>query len=87
MSGSRLAGRHCCSGEGLITVTFPGVLLGGAAFIIQNFGVFGYPMAYCHRQSFWRGELPLWNPLRDSAINNSPFKRLGLNRRGWPRRS
>jgi hypothetical protein len=63
---------RCCSG-GLITVTFPGVLLGGAAFIIQDFGVFGYPMAYSHRRSFWRGELPLWNPLSNFGL---PFLAL-----------
>ena len=46
----------------LIVATFPAVLLGGRTFIIRDFGLFGYPLAYFHRQSFWRGELPFWNP-------------------------
>ena len=52
----------------LIFVTFPGVLLGDTTFIIRDFGLFGYPVAYFHRQSFWRGELPLWNPLSNCGL-------------------
>ena len=52
----------------LIVATFPGVLLGGTTFIIRDFGLFGYPLAYFHRQSFWRGELPLWNPLSHCGL-------------------
>ncbi|MGO8925447.1 MAG: YfhO family protein [Limisphaerales bacterium] len=54
---------------GLLTVaTFPGVLLGSTTFIIRDFGMFGYPLAYFHRQCFWRGELPLWNPLSNCGL-------------------
>jgi hypothetical protein len=52
----------------LIAATFPGVLLGGTTFIIRDFGLFGYPVAYFHQQSFWRGELPLWNPLSHCGL-------------------
>src|ERR1035438_7349879 len=52
----------------LVVTTFPGVLLGGTTFIIRDFGLFGYPLAYFHRQSFWRGELPLWNPLSNCGL-------------------
>ena len=52
----------------LIFATFPGVLLGGTTFITRDFGLFGYPLAYFHRQSFWRGELPLWNPLSHCGL-------------------
>jgi hypothetical protein len=52
----------------LIVATFPGVLLGSTTFIIRDFGLFGYPSAYFHRQSFWRGELPLWNPLSNCGL-------------------
>ena len=52
----------------LIGATFPGVLLGGTTFIIRDFGMFGYPLAHFHRQSFWRGELPLWNPLSNCGL-------------------
>jgi hypothetical protein len=52
----------------LVAAAFPGVLLGGATFIIRDFGMFSYPVAYFHRQSFWRGELPLWNPLNNCGL-------------------
>jgi hypothetical protein len=52
----------------LIVATFPGVLLGGATFIIRDFGMFSYPVACFHRQRFWRGELPLWNPFNNCGI-------------------
>jgi hypothetical protein len=52
----------------LIVATFPGVLLGGTTFIIRDFGMFGYPLAHFHRQSFWRGELPLWNPFNHCGL-------------------
>jgi hypothetical protein len=46
----------------LIVATFPAVVLGGRSFITRDFGMFGYPLAYFHRESFWQGELPFWNP-------------------------
>jgi len=52
----------------LVVVTFPGVLLGGTTFIIRDFGLFSYPVAYFHRQCFWRGELPLWNPFNNCGL-------------------
>src|ERR1035441_10962924 len=61
----------------LILAAFPGVLLGGRTFVIRDFGMFGYPLAYFHRQSFWRGELPLWNPDRKSTRLNSSH--LGIS--------
>jgi hypothetical protein len=44
------------------------VLLGGTAFIIRDFGMFSYPVAHFHRQCFWRGELPLWNPFNNCGL-------------------
>jgi hypothetical protein len=52
----------------LILAAFPGVLLGGTTFIIRDFGMFSYPVAYFHRQCFWRGELPLWNPFNHCGL-------------------
>ena len=52
----------------LVVATFPGVLLGGTTFIIRDFGLFSYPVAYFQRQCFWRGELPLWNPLSSCGL-------------------
>lgn len=31
--------------------------------MLRDYGVFGYPLAHYHRESFWAGEIPLWNPL------------------------
>ena len=36
----------------LIAVAFPGVLFGGTTFIIRDFGMFSYPVAFFHRQCF-----------------------------------
>ena len=52
----------------LIFATFPGVLLGSTTFIIRDYGMFGYPLAYFHRQCFWRGESPLWNPYSNCGL-------------------
>ena len=30
--------------------------------------MFSYPVAYFHRQCFWRGELPLWNPFNNCGL-------------------
>jgi hypothetical protein len=37
-------------------------------FFFRDFGYFGYPLAYYHRESFWQGHLPLWNPLNDCGL-------------------
>jgi len=47
----------------LIFAVYPEVLTGQATFFHRDFAVFGYPLAFYHRESFWRGEMPLWNPL------------------------
>ena len=47
----------------LIVGTFWDVLLGSRTFIFRDFGMFSYPCASFHREAFWRGEMPLWNPL------------------------
>jgi len=44
------------------------VLLGSASFVLRDFSVFGYPIAHYHRECFWRGELPLWNPLNNCGL-------------------
>ena len=52
----------------LIFATFPGVLVGGTTFVTRDFGMFSYPVAFFHRQCFWRGELPLWNPFNNCGL-------------------
>ena len=47
----------------LIIVCFPLVVAGLETFFYRDFSSFGYPLALYFRESFWRGEIPLWNPL------------------------
>jgi len=54
----------------LIFAAFPKVLLGLESFYYRDYGVLGYPFVYYHHAAFWRGELPLWNPLSNCG---APF--------------
>src|SRR5947207_6056064 len=60
-----LSGNH--SGASIFAA-YPEVILGMAAFFFRDFGYFGYPLAFHHRNSFWRGEVPLWNPLNNCGV-------------------
>ncbi len=55
-------GRFAAILAALIVVCFPHVVFGFETFFYRDFSVFGYPMAFYHREAFWRGEMPLWNP-------------------------
>ena len=46
------------------------MLLGLHSFVYRDYGVLGYPFVFHSRESFWRGELPLWNPLSNCG---APF--------------
>lgn len=52
----------------LIFAWFPQVLLGAQTFVVRDFGFFAYPLAHYQRECFWRGELPLWNPLNNCGV-------------------
>ena len=52
----------------LILAMFPDVVLGARTFIFRDFGMFGYPLAFHYRESFWRGEVPLWNPFNHCGM-------------------
>jgi len=52
----------------LIVASFPLVITGLEAFAYRDAGQFAYPVAYYHRECFWRGEVPLWNPLNSCGI-------------------
>src|SRR6266581_1630802 len=52
----------------LIVVLFPDVITGLRTFVFRDYGLFGYPLAHYYRESFWRGELPLWNPLNNCGL-------------------
>jgi hypothetical protein len=45
----------------MIAIPFWKVLLGFETFGLRDYGLFSYPVAFFHRQCFWRGELPVWN--------------------------
>jgi len=61
-------GRFAFLLAGCIFAACPEVVLGVRAFFFRDFGLFGYPMAFHHRESFWQGEIPLWNPLNDFGM-------------------
>ena len=48
-----------------VFASFPQVLLGLQTFVYRDFGLFAYPNAHYLRESLWRGEIPLWNPLNN----------------------
>ncbi len=51
-----------------ILAAFPEVVLGSHTFYYRDFGHFGYPLAQYHRECFWRGEIPLWNPYSSCGL-------------------
>jgi hypothetical protein len=52
----------------VIAARCPEVLLSRATFFYRDFGIFGYPLAHYQRECFWRGEVPLWDPLNFCGI-------------------
>src|SRR6267143_37803 len=52
----------------LIFTAYPEVFTGIRTFFFRDFGLFGFPLAHYHRESFWRGEIPLWNPLSNCGL-------------------
>jgi hypothetical protein len=52
----------------LIVVCFPQVIFGLETFYFRDYQLFGYPLAFYHREAFWRGEIPLWNPYNDCGL-------------------
>lgn len=47
---------------------FPTLVTGQRTLFFGDYGLFGYPLAYYHSQSFRHGEMPLWNPLSDFGL-------------------
>src|SRR5688572_8225377 len=52
----------------VLVALFPNVLIGSQSFVFRDFGIFGYPIAFHHRECFWRGEIPLWNHLNNCGV-------------------
>jgi len=55
--------RFACLLLALIGASFPQIISGVQTFVYRDYGIFSYPLAFYFRDSFWRGEWPLWNPL------------------------
>ena len=46
----------------LLFVAFPLVWMGVRSFFFRDYGVLAYPVVAWHKEIFWQGEWPLWNP-------------------------
>src|SRR6185503_16728461 len=53
---------------GFLIVAYPELFRGTHTFFYRDFGSFAYPLAHYLRESFWRGEVPLWNPLSECGV-------------------
>jgi hypothetical protein len=61
-------GRFALLLAAFIFASYPHVLVGLQAFNFRDFGLFSYPLASFQRESFWRGEIPFWNPYNHCGI-------------------
>ena len=52
----------------VVCACFAPVLFGLESFVYRDFGLFGHPLAHYSKESFWRGEVPLWNPLNNCGL-------------------
>ena len=46
----------------LLFAAFPLVWMGARSFFFRDYGVLAYPVVAWHKEIFWQGEWPLWNP-------------------------
>ncbi len=51
-----------------LILSYPDVFPGKSTFVTRDFAYFGYPLAYYHKLSFWKAEIPLWNPLNNCGL-------------------
>ncbi len=61
-------GRVACLIALFLFALYPGVILGTHSFFFRDYGFFTYPVAYYAHESFWHGEVPLWNPLNNCGV-------------------
>ena len=61
-------GRFAALLGAVLAVNFAAVLFGGQSFFLRDFGYFSHPLAHYHRECFWRGEIPLWNPYNNLGL-------------------
>lgn len=67
-SGGCTTGRFSWILALLIAITYPHVLFGWQAFAYRDFSLYSYPVTLFLRESFLRGEIPLWNPLNYCGV-------------------
>ena len=51
-----------------VVIAFPTVVIGTNSFFYRDMGHFSYPLAQFHREAFWRGEIPFWNPFNNCGL-------------------
>jgi hypothetical protein len=61
-------GRFALILAALICAAFPDVIFGAKSFFFRDYSLFGYPLAHYHRENFWHGQVPLWNPLNNCGL-------------------
>ena len=52
----------------VIAACFLPVIFGQQTFFFRDYSIFSYPLAAYHREAFWRGDIPLWNPYNNCGI-------------------
>lgn len=52
----------------MLVLAFPLAVAGLKLPLFRDFGLYSYPIAHYLRESIWRGEWPLWNPLSFCGI-------------------
>ncbi|MEW6161332.1 MAG: YfhO family protein, partial [Verrucomicrobiota bacterium] len=63
-------GRFAIVLAGLLVVPFWKLIFGIETLFYRDFGVLAYPAIHHAKEAFWRGEIPLWNPLSNCG---APF--------------
>jgi hypothetical protein len=61
-------GRFALLLAGMIFIHFADVILGLKTFFYRDYGFFTYPIAFYHKDCFWRGEIPLWDPFNQCGV-------------------
>ncbi len=61
-------GRFAAVLAALIVVCFAQVVMGSETFFLRDFGGFTYPLAFYHREAFWHGKMPFWNPYNNCGL-------------------
>jgi hypothetical protein len=52
----------------LVIAQFPRVIIGLETFFFRDYGFFGYPLGQFHRDAFWSGQIPFWNPYNNAGL-------------------